>query len=88
VIAIDVAADSVVEELDTLYPQARALNGRGDSVSAAIAWATLDTAVLNVVNSTTGVTEARRPGTGRLQARVGTLRSNLLAIRVLPRSSP
>jgi hypothetical protein len=85
VVAIEVAAPDSAEELDTLRPQARALDGRGATVSAAIAWATVDTApILQVVDSTTGVTAALRPGTGRLQARVGSLRSNLLAIRVLP----
>jgi hypothetical protein len=85
VVALEVAAPDSAEEQDTLRPQARALDGRGAAVSAAIAWATVDTApVLHVVDSTTGVTAALRPGTGRLQARVGSLRSNLLAIRVLP----
>jgi len=85
VVAIEVAAPDSVEELDTLRPQARALDGRGDAVSAAIAWAAVDTAAfLEVVDTTTGVTAAGRPGTGHLQARVGGLRSNLLTIRVLP----
>jgi len=85
VVAIEVAAPDSVEELDTLRPQSRALDGRGDAVSAAIAWATVDTAAfLEVVDTTTGVTAAERPGTGHLQARVGGLRSNLLTVRVLP----
>ena len=85
VVAIEVAAPDRVEELDTLRPQSRALDGRGDAVSAAIAWATVDTAAfLEVVDTTTGVTAAKRPGTGHLQARVGGLRSNLLTVRVLP----
>jgi len=85
VVAIEVAALDSVEELDTLRPQARALDGRGDAVSAAIAWATVDTAAfLEVVDATTGVAAAERPGTGHLQARVGALRSNLLTVRVLP----
>ena len=84
VVAIEVAALDSVEELDTLRPQARALDGRGDAVSTAIAWATVDTAAfLEVVDPTTGVTAAELPGTGHLQARVGALRSNLLTVRVL-----
>ena len=75
--------DTVVEELDTLRPLARALDGRGDSVASPIYWASLDTANLMVLDSTTGVTVGRQPGTGRLQARVGTLPSNPLAVRVL-----
>ena len=84
VVAIEVAALDSVEEVDTLRPQARALDGRGDAVSTAIAWATVDTAAfLQVVDPTTGVTAAERSGTGHLQARVGALRSNLLTVRVL-----
>src|SRR2546428_397930 len=57
---------------------------RGDAVSTAIAWATVDRAAfLEVVDPTTGVTAAERSGTGHLQARVGALRSNLLTVRVL-----
>ena len=83
-VAIEVAAPDSVEELDTLRPQGRALDGRGDAVSANIVWATVDVAaVLEVVDSTTGVTAAEQPGTGHLQARAGALRSNLLTIRVL-----
>ena len=83
-VAIEVAAPDSVEELDTLRPQARALDGRGHAVSANIVWATVDVAaVLEVVDSTTGVTAAEQPGTGHLQARAGALRSNLLTIRVL-----
>jgi hypothetical protein len=61
---------------DTLRPGARALNGRGDSVAAQIFWSSLDTAIVSVVDSTTGVTLAKAIGTGRLQARFGSLRSN------------
>jgi hypothetical protein len=69
---------------DTLRPHARALNGRGDSVAATIVWASLDTGIVRVVDSTTGVTFAKAVGTGRLQARAGTLRSNPQNVFVLP----
>jgi len=82
VVAIEVSVDSVVEELDTLRPHARALDGRGDSVAAPIYWASLDTN-LTVLDSATGLTVGTRPGNGRLQARAGNLRSNPLVIRVL-----
>ena len=81
-VAIEISVDSVVEELDTLRPQARALDGRGDSVAAPIYWASLDTNLM-VLDSTTGVTVARQPGTGRLEARVGNLPSNPRPILVL-----
>jgi len=71
-----------VELLDTLRPSARALNGRGDSTAAPIVWSALDTS-LQVVDSLTGLTVGRVVGSGRLQARVGTLRSNPVTITVI-----
>ncbi len=61
---------------DTLHPQARALDGRGDAVAAQVYWTSLDTAIVTVVDSATGVTLAKAVGTGRLQARFAGLRSN------------
>jgi hypothetical protein len=85
VVAISVAVRDSVEELDTLRPHAYALDGHGDSVAATILWATLDTALLTVVNDTTGVMVAKQPGAApaRIQARVGNLPSNPILIRVL-----
>lgn len=75
--------DSGAVELgDTLRPRARALNGRGDSVAATIVWASLDTAIVAVVDSTTGATLGKALGAGRVQARVDALRSSPLTIRV------
>lgn len=68
-----------------LHPAARALNGRGDSVAAQIFWSSLDTAIVSVVDSTTGVTLAKAVGTGRLQARFGGLHSNPENVAVLVR---
>ena len=70
---------------DTLHPSARALNGRGDSVAAEIFWSSLDTAIVNVVDSATGATAAKATGTGRLQARFESLRSNPENVIVLVR---
>lgn len=67
---------------DTLQPRARALNGRGDSVAATIVWGALDTALVTMLDSTTGATLGKALGVGRIQARVGNLRSNPLSIRV------
>src|SRR5437660_859992 len=85
VVAISVAVRDSVEELDTLRPHGYALDGFGDSVAATILWATLDTALLTVVNETTGVMVAKQPSAtpARIQARVGNLPSNPIAIRVL-----
>ncbi len=72
-----------VEVTDTLRPIAHALNGHGDSVAADIFWVSLDTAVIAVVDSTTGETLGKTVGTGRLQASVGLLRSNPLSVAVI-----
>jgi len=67
-------------------PIARPLNGFGDSVAAEVRWATPDTATLAVVDSATGATLGRRPPSGRLQARVGTLRSGFVTVTVRPQA--
>jgi hypothetical protein len=84
VVALEVVVpdSGAVEIGDTLRPGARALNGRGDSVAAAIAWAAFDTAIAAVVDSTTGATLGKTRGVARIQARVGALRSSPLTIRV------
>lgn len=85
VVALEVAAPDSLEQLDTLRPRARALDGHGDSVAATILWATLDTALLTVVNETTGTMVGKQPGAGaaRIQATAGNLRSNPIVVRVL-----
>lgn len=74
-----------VEATDTVRPGARALNGVGDSIAAEIFWSSLDTATIAVLDSTTGVSLAKAVGSGRLQARVGGLRSNPQTVTVLTR---
>jgi hypothetical protein len=88
VIAIQVSLPDtgIVEEGDTIVPRARALNGHGDSVAADFVWSTADTATLQVVDAATGATLGRRPPSGRLQARVGSLRSPLLTVTVRPQA--
>jgi len=85
IVALDVSLpDSGRVEVgdDTLVPSARALDGHGDSVAATIVWARLDTTI-RVVDSLTGATIGLVGGqTGRLQARVGNLRSNPLTLTV------
>ncbi len=85
VIALEVTAPDSLEELDTLVPHARALDGHGDSVATTFVWATLDTAVLTVLDSTTGTTVVNHPGStpGRLLARAGTLFSSPVSLRAL-----
>jgi len=83
VIAIVTAAPDSLEEYDTLVPGAAALNGAGDTVPATILWTSLDS-VLTVLNDTTGKTVVSHTRqTGRLQAHLGNLFSNPIAIRTL-----
>lgn len=88
VIALDVALpdSGIVEEGDTIVPLVRALNGSGDSIAADVVWATPDTATLLVLDSATGASLAKRPPSGRLQARVGSLRSGFLAVTIRPQA--
>jgi len=85
VIAIEVSAPDSLEELDTLVPHARALDGRFGSVAATFAWSTLDTAVLTVLDSTTGRTVVNHQSTtpGQLLVRTGQIFSNPVVIRAL-----
>ncbi|HWC72906.1 MAG TPA: hypothetical protein VG454_03140 [Gemmatimonadales bacterium] len=69
---------------DTLFPRARALNGHGDTVTSNIFWEALDTAVIAVLDSSTGATLGKAIGSGRVEALVGLLRSNPQAITVIP----
>ena len=87
VVALDILIpDSGHIELgDTLRPLGRALNSQDDSVAAQIFWATLDTATIVVLDSTTGVTVGKVVGSGRLQGRVGLLRSNPQTVVVAAR---
>ncbi|MGH7522095.1 MAG: hypothetical protein ACREMI_12550 [Gemmatimonadales bacterium] len=71
------------EVTDTYLPRGRALNGFGDSVAAQLYWSSLDTAIIAVLDSATGVSLAKAVGTGRLQARVDALRSNPQNVAVL-----
>jgi hypothetical protein len=84
VIAIEVTLPDSgrVEVADTIRPHAVALDGRGDSTAADFVWIALDTTIA-VVDSSTGATVGMVPGTGRLQARVGNLRSNPVTVTVL-----
>lgn len=70
------------EVTDTYLPRGRALNGFGDSVAAQLYWSSLDSAV-QVLDSATGASLAAAVGSGRLQARVGGLRSNPQTLTIL-----
>jgi len=74
-----------VEMTDTFRPHARALNGFGDSVAAPVVWTSLDTAIIRVLDSVTGVAVPESVGTGRLLVRTGRLFSNPQPVSVLAR---
>ena len=82
VIALAVTVAGSVRQADTLRAHASALTAGGDTVAATIYWASLDTANLAVADSAAGVFVGKKPGTGRLQARTGNLRSNTVPITV------
>ena len=64
--------------------RARALDQQGDSVPALIRWYTADTASLTL-DSLSGIVVARKPsGSAKVQAAVGTLRSDPITITLLP----
>ena len=68
--------------------RARALDINGDSVPALIRWRTADTALV-VLDSLSGIIEGRvAAGQARVQAAVGTLRSDLIVITLLPAPVP
>ncbi|MES2124756.1 MAG: hypothetical protein V4503_08745 [Gemmatimonadota bacterium] len=69
---------------ESLTLQARALSQQGDSVAADVRWLTPDTTAV-ALDSITGVVRALvGTGTARVQAHVGTLRSDLLSITLQP----
>ena len=87
VIAIEVSAPDSLEELDTLAPQARVLDGHGDLVAATISWSLPDSAdsvALTLLDPGTGRLVVHEAGaTGRLLAEGAGLVSNPVSIRTL-----
>ncbi len=83
VVALEVTVPSppTIEVNESLQLTARALNKDGDSVAAAIVWSVGDT-TLNV-DASTGVLTGVSPGSGRVQASVGTLTSGVFTFTVL-----
>ncbi len=86
VVAIEVRTPlpAVVEQNDTLTLTARALDQQGDSVGATVLWESPDTTVV-IVNGNQ-LTSDTSAGTGRVQARVGSLRSELVTYTIRRRS--
>lgn len=76
VVALEVVLPDTIVVGDTFVALGRALNDRGDSVAAQLYWSALDTAIIVVLDSVAGDAYGKAAGSGRLQARVGALRSN------------
>lgn len=86
VVALEVRlpTPSFVEPGDTLPLRARALDVNGDSTDVTILWSSPDSTL--VVDSTGFVTTTLTSGKGLVQARTGSLRSDLFTINIRPRS--
>ncbi len=86
VVALEVLLPSppVVEPGDTVQLRARALNAEGDSVAADIVWISPDSTIS--VDSSGLLTTDTTGGSGRVQAQVGGLRSNLESFTIRRRS--
>jgi hypothetical protein len=81
-----VPSPAAVEANDTLTLRARALDANGDSLGTPVYWRTLDDSVLTIVDSLGVVTTSRTSGTARVQAHVGSLRSELVILTLRPHS--
>jgi hypothetical protein len=71
-----------LREGDSITLSARALDRQGEEVAVAVTWATPDTTI--TVSETGVVTAITASGTGRVQASVGSLRSNILTFALQP----
>lgn len=78
VVALEVQlpVPAYIEPNDTVQIRARALNVQGDSVAATITWLTPDT-TLSIDSVTGRVSTTLTSGSGKVQARVGSLRSDI-----------
>ncbi len=85
VVALEVTVPGslLLPEGETRTLTARALGRDGTEVAATIRWSSPDTTV--AVDEATGVVTGLAPsGTGRVQASVGTLRSDLITFTLQP----
>jgi hypothetical protein len=83
VVALEVTlpAPAIVEVNESLQLSARALNKDGDSVAAPIVWTAADPTL--TVDASSGLLTGVAPGTGRVQASLGTLTSGVLTFSVI-----
>jgi hypothetical protein len=78
-------APAYVEPGDTVTLRARALDAQGDSVDARIVWRVLDSTLI-LVDSAGRITTDTNAGSGRVQAALGRLFSDLQTLNIRPRS--
>lgn len=83
VVALEVTlpAPAIVEVNESVQLSARALNKDGDSVAAPIVWTAADPTL--IVDASSGLLTGVAPGTGRVQASLGTLTSGVLTFSVI-----
>jgi len=89
VVALEVTLPSplTLQQGQSRQLTARALDQAGEEVTAAILWRTPDSTV--TVDELTGVvTAVAASGTGRVQATLGTLRSDLITFTLQPAPEP
>lgn len=86
VVSLEVRAPALltIETGEQLQLTAEALNADGDVVDAAVSWRSADPTV--TIEETTGILTGVSPGTGRVQAFVGSLSSELLSFSVIARA--
>jgi hypothetical protein len=77
---------AAVEPGDTLALVGYALDINGDTVNTPVYWRTLDDTLLTIVDSTGLVTTSKTSGQPRVQARVGSLRSDIVQLTIRPGS--
>ena len=89
VVALEVTVSSslTLAEGQSRQLTARALDARGEEVVAEIRWRTPDE-TLTVEELTGVVTAAAASGVGRVQATLGTLRSDLITFTLVPAPAP
>lgn len=89
IVALEVILPSplTLQEGQSRQLTARALNAQGEEVAAEIRWLTPDETV--TVEELTGVvTGVASSGTGRVQAVLGTLHSDLITFTLIPATGP
>jgi Bacterial Ig-like domain (group 2) len=81
-IEIRVPGPDSVEVGESIQLSAKPLDRNGDSLAAAVTWASADTAA--TIDATTGVLTGVSVGTARIQATAGTLSSSFITFAVVP----